>query len=126
MTSTLCQSAALARIIASWAAKIVEFFTIIVETVLTIAEIVRTALHEFGAWLSWPMTPKLRIMDRHSRLRRQRTGFPFAFGERAPRRCRAAPARITGQPQGRSEQRLMDIEEPEAHDTEASGRHVPT
>ena len=46
MTSTLCQSAALDRIIALWTATIAMFLLTIVETILTIAEIVRTALHE--------------------------------------------------------------------------------
>jgi hypothetical protein len=42
MTSTLCQSAALDRIVAPWAAKIATFFATIVETILAI-------LHELGA-----------------------------------------------------------------------------
>jgi hypothetical protein len=49
MTSMPCQSAALGRIIAPWAATIAEFFGIIVEIILANAENVRTILHELGA-----------------------------------------------------------------------------
>jgi hypothetical protein len=109
MTSTPCQSAALDRIISSWMVKIVAFFAIVIETILTIAVIVRIPLRELGAWLSSPMMPK-----------GPRAGMP---GGRATGRSPccllralhadiwAMPARITREPQGRSEQRLMDIEE---------------
>jgi len=50
MTSTPFQSAALGGIIAPWAAKIAEFFGIIVEIILANAENVRTTLHELGAY----------------------------------------------------------------------------
>jgi len=50
MTSTPFQSAVLGGIIAPWAAKIAEFFGIIVEIILANAENVRTTLHEFGAY----------------------------------------------------------------------------
>jgi hypothetical protein len=69
MTSTPYQSAARERIIA-------VFLHTIVKAILTIAEIVRTILREFGACcrkagqrllalrcgLSWPMMPKLKSM----------------------------------------------------------------
>jgi hypothetical protein len=90
MTSTPCQSAALGRIIAPWAATIAEFFGIIVEIILANAENVRTTLHELGACcrkarrllalrLSCPMMAKLapgwRATKRASCcLRRARSG----------------------------------------------------
>ena len=67
MTSTPFQSAALGGIIAPWAAKIAEFFGIIVEIILANAENVRTTLHGLGGrrllalrpGLSCPMMAKL-------------------------------------------------------------------
>lgn len=49
MTSMLCQSATLDRFIAPWAARIVEFWIAVVETILTIAKTVRTP---------WPIAGK--------------------------------------------------------------------
>jgi hypothetical protein len=88
MTRTPCQSAALDRIIALWAANVAEFFGAIAKTILTIAEIVRSILHEIGACcrkpgqrlpalrprLSWPIMPQLETMGQHARLP-HRTGF---------------------------------------------------
>jgi hypothetical protein len=82
MTSTPCQSVALSRIIAPWAAKFAGFFGTIVKIILTIVENVRNTLHELGACcrkagrrlmvlrpgLSRPMLPKLKTMGRHARL----------------------------------------------------------
>ncbi|WP_119273651.1 hypothetical protein [Taklimakanibacter deserti] len=62
MTSTPCQSAAFDRIVVSWAAKIAEFFAVIVETILTIAENVHDTLHELSTscWRAGPRLPALR------------------------------------------------------------------
>jgi hypothetical protein len=46
MTSTLCQSAALALIMALWVAKLAEFFDVVVKAIVTIAEIVRPTLQK--------------------------------------------------------------------------------
>lgn len=172
MTSTLCQSAALERIFAPWTAKIAVFLHTIVKTILTIAEIVRTTLREFGTCcrkagqrllalrpgLSWPMMPKLKTMGRHARLLRHRTGFASALHADIG----AAPAEDHRQLQGRSrrllvradtrslashvtaivadrsreeqpaeangddaEGKLMDLEEPEGHDTGSERQACP-
>ena len=79
MTGTPCQSAALDRIIAPWAAEIALFFGTIVKTILTIAEIVPTILHVLGTFcrraaqqllalwtgLSLPMAPTPNTIVRH-------------------------------------------------------------
>ncbi|WP_119274322.1 hypothetical protein [Taklimakanibacter deserti] len=72
MTSTPCQSAALDRAIASWAAKIAAFLAIIVRTIVMIGEYIGGSLHELSACcrkagrllalcpgLPRPMLPKL-------------------------------------------------------------------
>ena len=48
MTSTLCQSAALGRIIAPWLVMIAELFGIIVETILSMMENVSNTLHRIS------------------------------------------------------------------------------
>ena len=92
MISTPCQSVALGRIIAPWAAKIAEFFGTIVKIILTIVENLRNSLHELGAccWkagrrlmalrpgLSRPMMPKLKTMGRYARLRSLQPANPRA------------------------------------------------
>ncbi|WP_119275187.1 hypothetical protein [Taklimakanibacter deserti] len=89
MTSTLCQSPALGRIIAPWAAKIVALFAVIVATIVANAENVGNTLRELGTCCrkagrrlpalcpgpSRPMTPKLEIMGRHAALLRHGQGF---------------------------------------------------
>jgi hypothetical protein len=89
MTSTLCQSPALDRIIAPWAAKLSVLFAIILETIVAIAGNVRNTLRELGtscrkagrrlpalcSGLSRPMTPKPKIMGRHAALLRHGQGF---------------------------------------------------
>ena len=49
MLSTLCQSAAPVRMIASWAGKTPEFFGMIVKAIMMILEIVRRTLHGLAA-----------------------------------------------------------------------------
>ena len=73
MTSTLCQSAALDRIIAPWTARIAELFSAIVETILAIAEIVPLLAPRPG--LSRPMTPKLATVHRYDRRLRHKACF---------------------------------------------------
>ena len=76
MTSTLCQSLSLGRIITLWVAQIAELFGIIIKTILTIVENVGDTLREPGVccrkagWpgLSRPMMPKHETMGRHMRL----------------------------------------------------------
>lgn len=46
MTGTLCQSAALTRVIAPWLAMIAAFFAIMIKTVLAMVEKVGNSLHE--------------------------------------------------------------------------------
>jgi hypothetical protein len=50
MTSTLCQSAALGRIIAAWVAKIVELFVVTAKIILSMVENVSNSLHEPGVY----------------------------------------------------------------------------
>jgi hypothetical protein len=57
MTSTLCQSAALGRIIAPWLVNIAGLFGIIVKTILSMVKKVSNILHEPGACYrkaGWP------------------------------------------------------------------------
>jgi len=96
MTSTPCQSAALDRIIAPWAGKIAAFFATIVETILMIAENFCGTLQDLGARRPLPEHRAeapgavLRAISPHD----VEVRLSAAFGERAPRPCAQAPARI--------------------------------
>jgi hypothetical protein len=75
MTGTLCQSAALGRIIAPWVGRTPEFFGIIVKTILAILEIVcaacRKAARRFSALrpgLSRLMMPPAHIKEKATRI----------------------------------------------------------
>jgi len=94
MTSTLYQSAALDRITAPWAGKIAAFFAAVVETILMIAGNFCGTLQDLDAgcrntgW--WLLTPRSRV----SRPMMSKLRLSAAFGERAPRPCAQALARI--------------------------------
>ena len=97
MTSTPFQSAALGGIIAPWAAKIAEFFGIIVEIILANAENVRTTLHELGAYCrTAPGTAAGAVLpddgEACARLARHRAGnlLPSASALRALARPQAS------------------------------------
>jgi hypothetical protein len=64
MTSTLCQSAALGRIIAAWVMKVTELFAIIVKTILSRARI-PAKWNRFAEKDSRQINMLERIIDRH-------------------------------------------------------------
>jgi len=98
MTGTLCQSAALGRIIATWVVKIAELFGIIVKTILSMVE---------NAWCreaGWPGVPRAiwPCLSRPASLtfedacalptsRRRRRESPKPQGSIATRSCPQAP-----------------------------------
>jgi len=88
MTSTLCQGAALGRIIAPWVVRIAELFGMIVNTILSMAENVSNTAHEPGVRCrkaGWPGLPAVLVP----------TGRDDAAGCVPLAGLGAAPARIT-------------------------------
>lgn len=103
MRSTPCESEALDRLIARWAARIARSFGTIVEAIVTIAENVRDALHELKAYgrkarqllaqhsgLWRPMMPKLESIGANRLILLDRTLFLAKF----PCKSAAIPLQI--------------------------------
>ena len=132
MTSTPCHSAALDRIIAPWAAKIAEFFAAIVEIILTIAKNVRTTLHELCTLSAMSLfrTPSRRLMAIQVPPERNDAARCVLLADIGAASARFADNRRidldVSLSAPRCRERLIDFEEPEAHDREASSGHALT